>query len=68
MEESKVKEIIRNEVKSYMDSKIDKTVATYIKHNGSETRSELAKVLREAILAVHKFMWLRKDTWQNDIK
>lgn len=70
------KELTKTDVKKIVQDEFDKkfnqlftdALIKELKKTSSGARRELIDIIKEALLSVHKFMWMRRDTWQNQIK
>ena len=68
MNNSDVKEIVKDEIKKFVSDMLDKEMKKILQTKGSATRNELVDSLRNAFDAVYKVMWQKKDFWKTDIK
>ena len=68
MNNSDVKEIVKDEIKKFINDSLDKEMKKILQTKGSATRNELVDSLRNAFDAVYKVMWQKKDFWKTDIK
>jgi len=68
MNNSDVKEIVKDEIKKFVNDMLDKEMKKILQTKGSATRNELVDSLRNAFDAVYKVMWQKKDFWKTDIK
>lgn len=70
------KELTKTDIKKIVSDEFDKkfnelfvdTLVKELKNNNSSTRKELVDLMRKAMISVHKFMWMRREAWQNEIK
>ncbi len=70
------KELTKIDIKKIVSDEFDKkfnelfvdTLVKELKNNNSSTRKELVDLMRKAMISVHKFMWMRREAWQNEIK
>ena len=70
------KELTKIDIKKIVSDEFDKkfnelfvdTLVKELKNNNSSTRKELVVLMRKAMISVHKFMWMRREAWQNEIK
>lgn len=62
-----VKEIIDDEFEKKINQMFTDALVKELKKSG-KARSEIVDIIKKAVLSVHKFMWMRRDTWQNEIK
>lgn len=70
------KELTKTDIKKIVSDEFDKkfnelfvnTLVKELKNNNSSTRKELVDLMKKAMISVHKFMWMRREAWQNEIK
>ena len=68
MDKDDVKEIVKSEIKKFVDDSLDKEVKKILRNSNSQTRSELVDAIRNAFDSVYKVLWQKKDFWKTDIK
>lgn len=70
------KELTKTDIKKIVSDEFDKkfnelfvnTLVKELKNNNSSARKELVDLMKKAMISVHKFMWMRREAWQNEIK
>lgn len=70
------KELTKTDIKKIVSDEFDKkfnelfvnTLVKELKNNNSPVRKELVDLMKKAMISVHKFMWMRREAWQNEIK
>lgn len=70
------KELTKTDIKKIVSDEFDKkfnelfvnTLVKELKNNNSPARKELVEMMKKAMISVHKFMWMRREAWQNEIK
>lgn len=70
------KELTKTDIKKIVSDEFDKkfnelfvnTLVKEFKNNNSPARKELVDLMKKAMISVHKFMWIRREAWQNEIK
>lgn len=70
------KELTKTEIKKIINDEFDKkfnqifvdSLIKELKNNNSPARKELVEMMKRAMISVHKFMWMRREAWQNEIK
>jgi len=67
MNKSDVTDIVKKEIKKFIDSELDKE-ASKILHAKSKTRDELIKTIKDSLEAVYKMLWVKRDFWKSDIR
>jgi hypothetical protein len=68
MNNSDVKEIVNAEIKKFVDDSLDKEIKKVLRNSNSQTRQELINTIKDALDAVYKVLWQKKDFWKTDIK
>jgi hypothetical protein len=68
MDKNEVKEIVKNEIKIFVGDSLDKEMKKILHNSNSQTRQELITTIKNAMEAVYKMLWVKKDFWRNDIK
>lgn len=70
------KELTKTEIKKIINDEFDKkfnqifvdSLIKELKNNNSPARKELVEMMKKAMISVYKFMWMRREAWQNEIK
>lgn len=68
MENDNVKEIVKSEIKKFIDDSLDKEVKKILRSSNSQSRDELINTIKNAMEAVYKMLWQKKEFWKADIK
>lgn len=68
MDKTEVTAIVRDEVKKFVNDSLDKEIAKIMHTSNSKTRAELISTIKDAMEAVYKMLWVKKDFWKSDIK
>jgi hypothetical protein len=66
MNETDVKAIVNSEIKKFVDDSLDKEIKKIL-HSKSVSRDELITTIKNAMEAVYKVLWQKRDFWKNDI-
>jgi len=61
-----VKNIVRDEIKKFVSSELEKEITKSIK--SGQSKKEVGELIRNALIALYRFMWIRKDVWGSDVK
>jgi len=61
-----VEEIVSNEIGKFVTKELEDEVRKMLKRG--KPREEIISLMKTALTALYKYMWIRKDVWQNDIK
>lgn len=70
------KDITRTEIKQMIKDEFDKkfnqifvdSLVKELKKVNSPARKEMVDTIKKAMVTVHKFMWMRREVWLNEIK
>ena len=65
---TEIKEIINDEFEKKFNQMFTDALIKELKESSGKARKEITDIIKNAVLSVYKFMWLRRDTWQNEIK
>ena len=68
MDKDDVKEIVKSEIKKFVDDSLDKEMKKVLRNSNSQSRDELIATIKNAIEAVYKVLWQKRDFWKTDIK
>jgi hypothetical protein len=68
MNTDSVKEIVKSEIKKFVDDSLDKEMKKILRNSNSQSRDELINTIKNAMEAVYKMLWQKKDFWKSDIK
>lgn len=74
MTEKQVRDIVKSVIKSELSSLLDKAEVKKIAKDEAEkvsgdalTRKEVKDMIRQSLLAYHRWMWEKKGIWMNQI-
>ena len=65
---NEVLSIIKDEVKNFYNDSLDREVKKVMSKSNSQTRSEMVSIIKNALEAVYKVLWQKRDFWKTDIK
>ena len=68
MDKQDVKEIVVDEIGKFVNDSLDKEVKKILSRSSSHTRSEAISIIKNAMEAVYKVLWQKRDFWKTDIK
>ena len=68
MDKDDVKEIVKSEIKKFVDDSLDKEVKKILRNSNSQSRDELISTIKNAMESVYKLLWQKKEFWKSDIK
>jgi hypothetical protein len=68
MNSDDVKEIVKSEIKKFVEDSLDKEIRKVLHNSNSQTREEMINTIRNAFDSVYKTLWQKKDFWKTDIR
>jgi hypothetical protein len=68
MDNDSVKDIVKSEIKKFVDDSLDKEMKKILRSSNSQSRDEVINTIKNAMEAVYKMLWQKKDFWKADIK
>jgi hypothetical protein len=68
MEKIDVKAVVNDEIKKFITDSLDKEIKKILHSTNSATRDELIQTIKNAMEAVYKVLWQKRDFWKSDIK
>jgi hypothetical protein len=68
MDKLDVKEIVKDEIDKFVGDSLDKEVKKILSKSNSQTRAEMISTIKNAMEAVYKVLWQKRDFWKTDIK
>lgn len=68
MDNNDVKEIVRDEISKFVNDSLDREIKKVLRKSNSQSRDELISTIKNAIEAVYKVLWQKRDFWKTDIK
>lgn len=68
MKEEEIKKIVNDEIKKFVNNSLDKEIKKTLHNSNSQSREELITTIKNAMEAVYKMLWVKKDFWKTDIK
>ena len=68
MDNSDVKRIVNDEITKFINDSLDKEMKKIMAKSGSQTRNEMISTMKNALEAVYKVLWQKRDFWKTDIK
>jgi hypothetical protein len=61
-----IKNIVSDEISNFVSKELEDEMKKLLKRG--KPRDEVVALMKTALTALYKYMWIRKDVWQNDIK
>jgi len=68
MDEKATREIVNSEIKKFVSDSLDKEMRRVLHDSNSKTREEMINSFKNALEAVMKTLWSKRDFWKSDIK
>lgn len=68
MDKQDVKKIVNDEINKFIKDSLDKEVKLIIAKSNSPSRKEILSIVKNAMEAVYKVLWIKRDFWKSDIK
>lgn len=68
MNKTDIKEIVRDEINKFVNDSLDKEIKKALSSSNSQSRAEMIKTIKDAMEAVYKVLWQKRDFWKTDIK
>lgn len=68
MNRNEVKDIVKDEMNKFFNDSLDKEVKKIMAKSNSQTRGEMVSMMKNAMEAVYKVLWQKRDFWKTDIK
>jgi len=68
LNKSDIKKIIKDELDNFAKNQLDKEIKSLMAKSNSSTRKESIEIVKMALAAFAKYMWIRKSVWQTDIR
>jgi hypothetical protein len=68
MDRNEVIDIVKDEIKKYHNDSLDKEIKQIMSKSNSQTRGEMVSIIKNAMEAVYKVLWQKRDFWKTDIK
>lgn len=63
---AEIKKIVHDELDKIIKAEVDKQIAASIKKGAGE--KEVKAIVKDSLNNLYKFMWVKRNTWNNDIK
>jgi len=68
MDKQEVKQIVNDEINKLVNDTLDKEIKKILSKSNSQTRTETVSIIKNAMEAVYKLLWQKRDFWKSDIK
>lgn len=68
MDKNEVKEIVNFEIRKFINDSLDKEIKKVLHNSNSQSRDEVIITIKNAMEAVYKVLWQKRDFWKTDIK
>ena len=67
MDEKAIKDIVNSEIRKFVSDSLDKELAKTLHSSNSKSRDEIITTFKNAMEAVMKTLWSKRDFWKSDI-
>jgi Ni,Fe-hydrogenase III component G len=61
-------EIVKDEISKFVNDSLDKEIKKVLHSSNSQSRDEMIVTIKNAMEAVYKVLWQKRDFWKTDIK
>lgn len=68
MDKAEIKQIVDDEIKKYLAVSLDKEMKRILHTQGSASRDEMIKTIKDSFEGVFKVLWMKRDFWKSDIR
>jgi len=68
LDKQDVKTIVNDEINKFIGSELDKEIKKILVKSNSQTRGEVISTIKNALEAVYKVLWQKRDFWKTDIR
>jgi hypothetical protein len=68
MNKEQIKRVVNDEITKFVNDSMDREIKKIMAKSGSQTRNELISTIKNAVEAVYKVLWQKRDFWKTDIK
>ena len=68
MDKNDIQKIVSDEITKFVKDSLDKEVKKVLRNSSSQSRDELISTIKNAMEAVYKVLWQKREFWKTDIK
>jgi hypothetical protein len=68
MDKNDIQKIVSDEISKFVKDSLDKEVKKVLRNSSSQSRDELISTIKNAMEAVYKVLWQKREFWKTDIK
>lgn len=68
MDKTDIKGIVKDEINKFVNDSLDKEIKKILINSNSQSRTEVIATIKNAMEAVYKVLWQKRDFWKTDIK
>lgn len=65
---SEVEQIVDDEIKKFIDKKLDIEVSKYINRTGSKSHESTNELVKNGIDKLVQYLYIQRSAWKNNIK
>jgi Ni,Fe-hydrogenase III component G len=67
-EKDEIAKIVNDELKKFVKDELDKEMKDILHKSTSKSHKEITDIIKDALEAAFKVLWVKKDFWKKDIK
>lgn len=68
MGKPEVQAIVKDEIKKFVNDSFEKEIKKSLSKSNSPVRGEVVSIIKDALEAVYKVLWQKRDFWKTDIR
>lgn len=68
MDKQDVKVIVKDEIRNFVNDSLEKEMKKSLGKSNSPARAEVVSIIKDALEAVYKVLWQKRDFWKTDIR
>jgi len=68
MDKNDIEKIVNDEIKKFVSDMLDKEMKKILRNSNSQSREEMVNTIKNAMEAVYKVLWQKREFWKTDIK
>jgi len=65
---NEINSIVKDEMKKFYNDSLDAEIKKIMAKSSSQTRGEMISIIKNALEAVYKVLWQKRDFWKTDIR
>jgi len=68
MDKNDIEKIVNDEIRKFVSDMLDKEMKRILRNSNSQSREEMISTIKNAMEAVYKVLWQKREFWKTDIK